>query len=380
MNTQNPKKPPDLTPTQLADKLKSVIKQVQELAKSDAPDNEWARDAVKEYKKHFPSQYFPDDDISTAILLPVSYVEKLCPELMQQIIKPALEIADNENKLFKKPAPLKYIAFDSRLDNCNYHPWHHAICIGTPYLAALTNKDEVIATISHEWGHAYQNLRWGYKGMDNSNCPTDNKHKPFAPSTYFTDPRLEFHADNSGKAIDVISSLLFSMLKYSSTYYDDGLKHPNSRTRIKSLLKKELGYKIFGMNGGFSKDGFIPIKLEESHPNVQTYAHRELARNGVSRIFSRHRPVTEDGKMVANHMVFSSAIERKSEELMLILDDLVKPNLTTEKKEQWLELVKTEIEKFTAENKPKFVDKNDIFSRANLSRIKPLNLQRGGSF
>ena len=55
------------------------------------------------------------------------------------------------------PAPA-YIVFGDDSINGFYKDLHYAIGLGIDYIASKESIDEIISTVSHEWGHAYEKL------------------------------------------------------------------------------------------------------------------------------------------------------------------------------------------------------------------------------
>lgn len=356
-----------LTPAKLARKLDSVIYDVQKLTKSNLPENAWAREAVKLHGDLYLKCL---GDNSCGVALPLSKAKELCPELYDQLIKPAIDIANKANKSYKAPESPAYIILDNQFKNACYNSSIHSINIGIPYLRSQETMQEAIAIISHEWTHAYQDL----EGRITKNPVTEdilsssNKGKPFARSYCGKSHASELHADRGSEAMNKIASSISDLMRdYESFDYgfcDERSAQPNHRKRIKALLEKELGNEIFGMNGKWENDFFVPNSLAESGNNIKNVVRGEITNNQKNHYFGKQRfeqlPATEDGKMLKNGYNLKLAIEKKSEELVVKLDKLVEYGINPEKKHKWLAVVRVEVAKFKRENKPEFFDVKDL--------------------
>lgn len=356
-----------LTPVELANKLDSVIYNVQKLTKYNLPENEWARKSVELHEDLY-LEYLGDSSLGVA--LPLSKVKELCPELYNQLIKPAIDIANKANKSYKAPESPAYVILDNQYKNACYNSSIHSIEIGIPYLRSKENMQEAIAVISHEWTHAYQDLenRITKNLVTEGILPSSNKNKRFARSYCGESHVSELHADRGSEAMNKIASSISDLMRdYESFDYgfcDERSAHPNHRKRIKALLEKELGNEIFGMNGKWENDSFVPNSFVESGNNIKNIVRGEITNNQKNHYFAqgryKHLQTTEDGEMLKNGYNLKLAIEKKSEELVGKLDKLVEHGIDPEKKRKWLAVVRVEVAKFKRENKPEFFDVKNL--------------------
>jgi hypothetical protein len=128
MSFENTRKLNELTPHQLADKLDEMIKNVQELAKSNLPVNQWEKDVLIRNRQFNP--------ISRASGLALEYAdtERFCQELYE-IVKDGIDLVNKTSNLYQAPEPLKYIQLDVEWNNMAYNPVFHSIKIGLPYIS-----------------------------------------------------------------------------------------------------------------------------------------------------------------------------------------------------------------------------------------------------
>ena len=109
MTDKTPQYEPKLTTKELADKCQKLWEDVIERSKTDNPEDGWAKEAVelgKEFHKDDPKECD-----SLCLPLRTSDIKKNLPELWEQVIEPAIKIANKKGDMYKAPeAPARPFA------------------------------------------------------------------------------------------------------------------------------------------------------------------------------------------------------------------------------------------------------------------------------
>jgi hypothetical protein len=96
-NISNQKK---LTPQELAKRLDIVILDILDAVETgNAP--KWAKEAVERFKQR--KEISPYSYSRIGVMLTIEQVKTLCPELYEQVINPAMEIAKSKTTLYTPP-------------------------------------------------------------------------------------------------------------------------------------------------------------------------------------------------------------------------------------------------------------------------------------
>ncbi len=384
-----------LTPQELANKLEKLIDYVRESAKSDNPEDKWAKASIQ---NHTDMQRIFTDYTDDGITLSYTRMKELCPELYEQLIYPAIEMAEKYGKIYKTPPPPSHIALEKHYDNFNFNNSEYFdLMIGIKMLKKQPNMQEAIAVTAHEWGHIYQDLasslNYGilFVGeIDKKNLRPEEEDKRFAPMDELNPHYQELSADRFVEPIINIASRITQIIDYQKHNNNDDNKHkkifPNLRKLIKASVERALSNEIYGMNGEWeTKDGgyhFVPTSFSESPKIITDKVIKNIGiTNKIDLFFLRKFPVTEEGELVKNAEQLKIATEKKAEELIKQLDKLAESGINTEKKQQWMNNLLKEITEFKETNKPEFLNKQDIPERTWRERIGELGTQvfkRGG--
>ena len=195
-NQETQSKTKQLTPPELANKLDGVVDEVIRLSKIDGKENDWAREATEFYK--IVSWSLGGTKGKSGVYLELSYIKRLCPELYEQVITPAVEQQSTISNIYKDIKPLERIVLIKDWDAiCSATIGLSEIRIGTKYVRTRLGIDELIAVMEHELGHFQQG---------------------FIARKLTPNHVLEYQADRVSKPLDMIAVSLSKLLTLRSEF------------------------------------------------------------------------------------------------------------------------------------------------------------------
>lgn len=385
-NENEHSEPKQITPQELVEELLRADAQVRNYANSEGKENDWARTAIgRGIHWHIDnSDYYTEK----AIAIPFDKIKELCPNLYSQVIEPAEKIVHKKSIFYKKPDQIKYLTIDAinHTRTMFYRHDYHSIGLNLAQIDKCSDINEVIAVYGHELWHTYQAvpLRTEKLFSSQKNSP---KYKPIIG---------ELDANRNSDPIGIISRYLTILaeikddVKRSKTYYLDGYRTENHhcyRKNIKILVEQILGDDIFGINGIFveQKDNeyrFQPNKFSNSHHVIKKIIdEKTTGKENTDPAGYKGYVVTENGEVVTNWWKYiKPKIEKKSEEIMQVLDEMMDSGFTLDKKEEWLDLVKKEVASFKEKNQPEFMDLEKLRERGWMAKAQKnltMSNQRG---